>query len=104
MAKFKLPVQLNPPPFVPMHYHASFYGHHRVVEGEVSDRLNGKLIIVIIIGPIHNTHIPNYTKDWTCPAVTVPDFMHEPQHEESKEHKAQNPEPNPKDQLLQTPR
>lgn len=76
MPKFKLPVQLNPPPFVPMHYHARFYGRHRVVEGEVSDRLNGELIIIIVIGPIYNTHIPNYTKDSTRPAVTVPDLFY----------------------------
>lgn len=70
------PVQLNPPPFVPVHYHAGFYGCHRVVEGEVSDRLNGKLIIIIIIGPVHSTHIPNYTEDGTHPAVAAPDLSH----------------------------
>lgn len=59
-----------------MYYHASFYDHPRVVEGEVSDRLNGKLIIIIIIGPIHNTHIPNYTQDFTHPAVPVPDLFY----------------------------
>lgn len=106
MPKFKLPMQLNPPPFVPVHYHASFYGHHRVAEGEVSDWLNGKLIIIIIIGPIHNTHtfqiIPRTALVEQPLFLTY--FMHEPWHEESKELKAQDPEPNPKDQLLQTPR
>lgn len=76
MPKFNLPVQLNPPPPVPLHYHASFYGRHRVVEGEVSDRLNGKLIIISIIGPIHNTHIPNYTEDCTGPAAAVPHLFY----------------------------
>lgn len=63
-------------PLCLMYYHASFYDHPRVVEGEVSDRLNGKLIIIIIIGPIHNTHIPNYTQDFTHPAVPVPDLFY----------------------------
>jgi len=69
-------MQLSPPPFVPMHYRASFYGRHRVVEGEVSDRLNGELIIIIIIDPIHNTHIPNYTEVCSRPALAVPDFFY----------------------------
>lgn len=59
-----------------MHYRGSFYSHHRVVEGEISDRLNGKLIIIIIIGPIHNTHIPNYIEDCTHPAVAVSDLFY----------------------------
>lgn len=105
MPKFNLPVQLNPPPPVPLHYHASFYGRHRVVEGEVSDRLNGKLIIISIIGPIHNTHtfqiIPRTALVLQPPFLTY--FMHEPWHEDSKEHKVQNPEPNPTDHLLQIP-
>lgn len=34
----------------------------RVGQGEGSERLNGKLIIIIVTGPVQNTHIPSYSE------------------------------------------